>query len=68
MSVVKSKVVSLDTGISEECPVNIKNPPINAVTMAAMQEAEDIISGKKPSTWYHSPEDFIDALKNEIKS
>ena len=38
----------------------------NAVTLAAMQEAEDMISGKKPSTWYQSPEDLINALKKEI--
>ena len=43
----------------------VKTP--NAVTLAAMQETDDIISGKKPSVWYKSPEDFIDALKNEIK-
>ena len=40
----------------------------NAVTIAAMKEAEDMISGKKPCTWYQSPEDFIDALKQEINS
>ena len=38
----------------------------NAVTLAAMQEAEDMISGKKHSTWYQSPEDLINALKKEI--
>ena len=38
----------------------------NDVTLAAMQEAEDMISGNKPCTWYQSPEDLIDALKKEI--
>ena len=54
----------LDIGINGECPT--KNPPLNAVTLAAMQETEDMISGKIPSTWYNSPEELIDALKNEI--
>ena len=39
----------------------------NAVTLAAMQETEDMISGKKPCTWYQSPEDLIEALKAEIE-
>ena len=40
---------------SEEIP--------NDVTIAAMKEAEDMISGKNPCDWYRSPEDLIDALK-----
>ena len=40
----------------------------NAITLAAMQEAEDMISGKKPCTWYQSPENFIDALKKETEN
>jgi len=39
----------------------------NAVTLAAMQETEDMISGKIPCTWYQSPEELVDALKDEIK-
>jgi hypothetical protein len=39
----------------------------NAVTLAAMQETEDMISGKIPCAWYQSPEELIDALKDEIK-
>ena len=35
----------------------------NAETIAAMKEAEDMISGKKSCDWYQSPEDLIDALK-----
>ena len=38
----------------------------NDVTLAAMQETEDMISGNTPCTWYQSPEDLIDALKKEI--
>ena len=44
----------------------LKTP--NAVTLAAMQETDDIISGKKPCVWYKSSDDFIDALKNEIEN
>ena len=40
----------------------------NAVTLAAMQEADDMISGKKLCTWYHSSEDLINALNNETDS
>ena len=43
-----------------------RNHTPNAVTLAAMQETEDMISGKIPCTWYQSPEDLIDALKDEI--
>jgi hypothetical protein len=38
----------------------------NAVTLAAMKEAEAMINGEKPCTWYQSPEDLIKALKDEI--
>ena len=49
-------------------PVETRSRVPNAVTLAAMQETEDMISGVKPCTWYKSSEDFIDALKNEINS
>ena len=66
MNAVKSINTAIDTGTDGECPICTKNPPLNAVTIAAMQEAEDMISGKKPCTWYHTPEHFIAALKDEI--
>jgi hypothetical protein len=48
-----------------------EKPPRNAVThnastLAAMQEAEDMASGKTPSVWYKNAEDMINALKEEI--
>ncbi|MCL2069442.1 MAG: hypothetical protein FWH19_00465 [Treponema sp.] len=52
----------------DDCPLHSENPPFNAVTLAAMQEAEDMISGKKPCTWHNSPENFIEALKDEIEN
>ena len=52
----------------DDCPLLSDNPPFNAVTLAAMQEAEDMINGKKPCVWHNSPEDFIDALKKEIEN
>ena len=48
---------------SADCSLN--HTP-NAVTLAAMRETEDMISGKTPCAWYQSPEDLIDALKDEI--
>ena len=49
-------------------PIQSKSHIPNAATLAAMKETEDMISGEKPCTWYKSPEDFIDALKNEINN
>ena len=40
----------------------------NTETIAAMRETEDMINGKMPCAWYKSPEDLIDALKQEINS
>jgi len=41
----------------ENCPLHAENPPFNAVTLAAIQEARDISSGKIPGKWYHSLEE-----------
>ena len=49
-------------------PIKTKSRIPNAITLAAMQETEDMISGEKPCTWYKSSEDFINALKNEVNS
>ncbi|MCL1993455.1 MAG: hypothetical protein FWG66_10980 [Spirochaetes bacterium] len=51
-----------DTEVSAETVGRIPN----AVTLAAMQEAEAMITGEKPCVWYKSPEEFIEALKNEV--
>jgi DNA-damage-inducible protein J len=40
-----------------DCPLHAENPHFNAVTLAAMQEAKDIASGKIPGKWYHSLEE-----------
>jgi len=49
---------------NEECPICAQNrdpatggPRYNAVTLAAMQEARDMTSGKIPGKWYHSLEE-----------
>jgi hypothetical protein len=68
MIAVKSENRTAECIYGDDCPLHAENPPFNAVTLAAMQETEDIISGKIPSAWYRSPEDLIDALKNEINS
>ena len=41
----------------EDCPLHVENPPFNAVTLTAMQEAKDIASGKIPGKWYNSLEE-----------
>ena len=49
-------------------PIEIRSRVPNAVTLAAMEETENMISGEKPCTWYNSSDDFIEALKKEINS
>jgi hypothetical protein len=46
----------------ENCPLHTENPPFNAVTLAAMQEAKDIADGKIPGKWYTS----IDEAKDDL--
>ena len=41
----------------------VENPPFNAVTLAAMQEARDIMSGKIKVEWQRPP-----ATKEELKA
>jgi len=41
----------------DNCPLETENPPFNAKVLAAMQEARDIMSGKKQTKWYHSIEE-----------
>ena len=36
----------------ENCPLYAENPPFNAETLAALQEASDIMSGKVPGKWH----------------
>jgi len=63
MTITEAKTV-LDMGIDEECPICAQNPPFNAVTLAAMQEARDMASGKISSKWYSSIEEGMAALKD----
>jgi len=53
---------TLDIGIDRECPICAQNPPFNAVTLAAMQEARDIAGGKIPGKWYNSLEEAREDL------
>ena len=46
----------------DDCPLYAENPPFNAVTLAAMQEAKDIADGKIPGKWYHSLEEAREDL------
>jgi hypothetical protein len=69
MVVTKSKTETLDIGIDGECPIcaKLRDPetgalPYNAVTLAAMQEARDIASGKIPGKWYHSLDEALEDI------
>jgi len=60
----KTKETEMEEGCiyGENCPLLSENPPFNAVTLAAMQEAKDIASGKIPGKWYKSIEEARDDL------
>ena len=64
MADVITEKTALDIGIDGECPICAKHrdpvtrmPQYNDVTLAAMQEARDIASGKIPGKWYRSIEE-----------
>jgi len=59
MIAVSETETATDTGCiyGDNCPLHAENPPFNAITLAAMQEAKDIASGKIPGKWYHSLEE-----------
>ena len=46
-------------------PFSMRQPQYNAATMAAMQEAEDISTGKIPAKNYHSARELFDELDAE---
>ena len=46
-------------------PFSIKQPSYNKETLAAMQEARDILSGKIQAKTYDSPEDLLEDLNAE---
>jgi len=48
--------------VHENCPFYSENPPFNDTTLAAMQEAKDIASGKIPGKWHQSIEEAIEEL------
>ena len=69
MNHAKPENTTFDIGIEGECPICAKlrdpetgEPPFNAVTLAAMQEARDIASGKIPGKWYNSIEEAREDL------
>ena len=57
MVTAPEKETAIDCIYGEGCPLHAENPPFNAVTLAAMQEAKDIASGKIPGKWHHSLEE-----------
>ena len=60
------KAIETTDKVEKSAEYSLTHTP-NPVTLAAMRETEDMISGKTPCTWYQSPEELIDALKDEIK-
>jgi hypothetical protein len=54
--------VSTECIHGKDCPLHDGNPPFNAVTLAAMQEAKDIANGKIPGKWHHSIEEMREEL------
>ena len=46
-------------------PFTIRQPRFNAETLAAMQEARDIMSGKIQAKSYKTTDEFIQALNAE---
>ena len=59
------KAIEVADKVETSADYSLEHTP-NPVTLAAMRETEDMISGKTPCTWYQSPEDLIAALKEEI--
>jgi len=54
--------------VYENCPLCSDNPPFNDTTLAAMQEARDIASGKIPVKWHQSIEEAIEELEGVVFS
>ena len=62
MIVVEPETETVVECIYEDCPLHAENPPFNAVTLAAMQEAKDIAEGRIPVKWYQSVEEAREDL------
>jgi len=60
MIVAEPKTEAATTGsetsciYGDDCPMYAENPSFNAETLAAMQEARDMASGKIPGKWLNS--------------
>ncbi len=52
--------------LDEGLPFEVKMPRYNAETLAAMQEAEDIISGKIETKTYNSAHEFTLEMEAEM--
>ncbi|RCX17991.1 DNA-damage-inducible protein J [Anaerobacterium chartisolvens] len=46
-------------------PFEVKNPQYNVETLAAIQEARDIITGKAPAKSYNSVAELMEDLNND---
>jgi hypothetical protein len=73
LNAVLPKETALDIGIDGDCPICAQNrdsetglPRYNATTLAAMQEAKDIMSGKIETKWY-KPHEFEQAKRELLE-
>ena len=63
MVITKPEIeVSMECIHGKDCPLHTRNPSFNAITLAAIQEARDIASGKIPGKWHHSIEEMHEEL------
>jgi len=62
MIVVEPETETVVECIYGDCPLHAENPPFNAVTLAAMQEAKDMAEGRIPVKWYQSFEEAREDL------
>ena len=62
MTIYKPEIETITECVYGDCPLHAENPSFNATTLAAMQEAKDIASGKIPGKWYNSIEEARENL------
>ena len=68
MLAVEAKTETAESCVyGDDCPLHTGNPPFNAKTLAAMQEARDIMSGKIKVEWQRPPA-TQEALKAQLRN
>jgi hypothetical protein len=62
MNAIAAETKAFDEELDHDCPLHAENPPFNTVTLAAMQEAREMMTGGRPAKWYHSVEEAREDL------